>query len=115
MGNHKLPSVKNAADSFVSAIIEYRDAVLKDLVTASIDSAGDNSFKVGMATQWGNKKPWHKAPQSVGTSSRMSAVTDDSDGVAQKFEDDEAVAFPRTLKLRRRGNLVSRNRNLQRI
>jgi hypothetical protein len=94
-GNHKLPNVKDAVETFVVALIEYRDAVLKDLVMASIVAAGDNSNKVGKATEWGNKKPWQSAPPSTGTSTRMSVVTEDTDGIVQKFEDEtgDPVAF----------------------
>lgn len=89
-GNHNLPSIREAVNSFVSAIIEYRDAVLKDLVAASINSAGDNSGKVGKSTEWGSKKPWKKSSASVGASSRMSAVSEDTGGVSQSFVDEEA-------------------------
>jgi hypothetical protein len=94
-GNHKLPAVKDAIDSFVSALVEYRDSVLKDIVMSSMVAAGDNSGKVAKATEWGNKKPWQKAPTSTGANTRMSVVTEDAGGVAQKFEDDadEPVTF----------------------
>lgn len=89
-GNHKLPSVKEAADSFIAAMVEYRDAVLKDLVASSIASIGDNSGKVGKATEWGSKKPWKKTAASVGASSRMSTMPEDTGGVDQSFADDDA-------------------------
>jgi len=89
-GNHRLPSVKEAVNSFVAAIIEYRDAVLKDLVASSIASIGDNSGKVGKATEWGSKKPWKKTAASVGASSRMSVMPEDTGGVDQSFADDDA-------------------------
>lgn len=89
-GNHKLPAFKDAVNSFTMAMIEYRDSVLKDIVVASIVAAGDNSGKVAKSTEWGSKKPWQKGSGSVGTSSRMSTVTEDIGGVEQKFEDDAA-------------------------
>ena len=88
--NHKLPGIKEAVDSFTEAIIEYNDTVLKDLVAASIASVGDNSGKIRKSTEWGSKKPWKKTAVSVGASSKMSAVSEDADGVVQAFVDDDA-------------------------
>lgn len=93
-GNHKLPLLKDAVRSITIVMIDYRDSVLKDIVMASIVAAGDNSSKVAKSTEWGNKKPWQKAPGSVGTSSRMSTVAEDTGGVEQRFEDvTEPVTF----------------------
>ena len=88
--NHKLPSVKEAIDSFAVAMIEYRDAVLKDLVASSTASVGDSSGKIGRATEWGSKKPWKKTAASMGASSRMSAMLEDAGGIEQSFVDDDA-------------------------
>ena len=79
-GNHKLSALKKAVESFVVAMIKYRDSVLKDIVVARIMAAEDNSSKVAKSTEWGGKKPWQKAPGSAGTSSRMSTVTEDVGG-----------------------------------
>ena len=56
-GNHRLPDVKDAVNTFVAALIEYRDAALKDLVASSIAAAGDNSNKAAKATGAG-KDVW---------------------------------------------------------
>lgn len=87
--------MKDAVETFVAALIEYRDAVLKDLVMSSIAATDDNSNRIGKATEWGNKKPWEKALTSTGTTTRMSVVTEDTGGVDQKFEDetDEPIMF----------------------
>lgn len=66
-GNHRLPSIKDAVDSFTVVLIEYRDSVLKDLVMLSIAAAEYESFKVSKAIEWENKKLWQKVLASIGT------------------------------------------------
>lgn len=93
--NHKLPSVKDAMDEFKKALIEYRDTVIKDMVSYRVTMVGDNSSRVGKSTEWGSKKPWKKAVASVGTSSKMSVVSEEADGEEQTFiDDDDAPAVP---------------------
>ena len=89
-GNHKMPTVKEAVNSFTAALIEYRDAILIDLVASSIASAGDNSGKVRKTTEWGSKKPWKKSAPLVGESMKFSAVPEQEEGIEQKFEDESA-------------------------
>lgn len=99
-GNHKFPALKDAANTFTAALIEYRDAVLKGIVAASIAAAGDSSSRIAKATEWRNKKPWQKGPGSTGTWPRMSTLTEDAGGAEQKFEDKEIepVIFAETEK-----------------
>ena len=89
-GNHRLPNVKEAVNSFVMAMIEYRDSVLKDIVASSVASVADSPGKIGKATEWGSKRAWKKAATSVGASSKMSVVSDDTGGVPQVFADEDA-------------------------
>lgn len=93
--NHRTPSLTEAYEEFARAMIEYRDSVLYDLVSASVTAAGDSSSKLGRATEWGSKKQWKKSTASIGNSSKMSVLSEDVAGVEQKFADygGEPVAF----------------------
>jgi len=85
--DYKTPSIVEAYNEFARAIVEYRDAVLYDLVAASIAASGDNSSKIGRSTEWGSKKQWKKPVPSVGNSSKMSVLSEEAEGVDQAFED----------------------------
>lgn len=85
--NHKSPSLTEAYHEFSRALIEYRDSVLYDLVTASVAASGDSSTKIGRSTEWGSKKQWKKPAPSVGASSKMSVLSEEAAGVQQEFAD----------------------------
>ncbi|KAH9875775.1 hypothetical protein IAQ61_003239 [Plenodomus lingam] len=86
--NHRTPSLTEAYNEFARAMIEYRDSVLYDLVSASVAAAGDGSSKLGRPTEWGSKKQWRKPAASIGNSSKMSVLSEDAVGVEQKFAED---------------------------
>jgi hypothetical protein len=87
--DHRTPSLRDCYAEFSTALIEYRDSVLYDLVSASFASAGDNSGKVGKTTEWGGKSPWKKPPPSTaGSSTQAGVILEENDGIEQKFEED---------------------------
>ncbi len=85
-----MPTLREARDEIVRALVEYRDSVLKDLVSNAISSSGENSNKMGRSTEWGSKKPWKKSAPSVGESTKFSAVPEQEEGREQNFEDENA-------------------------
>jgi hypothetical protein len=92
--DHRPLSLREAYSEFSRAMVEYRDSVLYDLVAASIAATGDNSSKVGRSTEWGSKKQWKKTTPSVGESSKMTVVSEDGEGIEQKFEEDLGEPVP---------------------
>lgn len=50
----KMPSLREAHQEFVAALVTYRDAVLHDILAHAVGSNGDNSSKMGRSTEWGN-------------------------------------------------------------
>lgn len=85
----KMPTLLDAQKKFASSLIAYRDTVLTDIVSSSLQDIRSTS-SMGKKTEWGGKRPWDKKPASVGTSSRMSVVTDSYvESVPQSFADDE--------------------------
>jgi hypothetical protein len=86
--DHKPLSLREAYTEFARAMIEYRDSVLYDIVASSLAASGDNSSKIGRNTEWGSKRQWKKATPSVGESSKMAAMSEDAEGIEQKFEED---------------------------
>ena len=107
-GSHEVPALKETVENLALVMINYMDLVMRDIVMASISAAGGHSGREANSREWGSKKLQEKAAGSTGTSSRMSTVTKDAEGVEQKFEDNtgETVTFPdeceqRRLKLRR--------------
>jgi hypothetical protein len=85
--NHKTPSLTEAYNEFARCMVEYRDAVLYDLVSSAMAASADSSTKVGRNTEWGSKKQWKKPAPSVGASSKMSALSEEVTGVDQQFAD----------------------------
>lgn len=90
--NHKVPALTEAYEEFSKALVSYRDSVLYDIVRASV-SQSQQEKKIGKNTEWGSKAPWSKPPASVGESTRMSTVPEDTGGVEQAFDDGEVVPF----------------------
>jgi hypothetical protein len=45
-----------AYNELARALVEYRDVILYDLISASVAGSGDNSSKLGRNTERGSKK-----------------------------------------------------------
>lgn len=86
--DHKPLSLRKSYAEFARALIEYRDSVLYDLVTASTAASGDSSNKIGRSTEWGSKRSWKKSAPSVGESSKMTVMSEEGGGIEQRFEDE---------------------------
>ena len=52
--DNKMPSLREAHQEFVAALVTYRDIVLHDILAHAMGSSGDNSSKMGRSTEWGN-------------------------------------------------------------
>lgn len=83
----KAPELRECQESLARALLEYRNTVLRDIVAHAVEQSPDNPRKMGKSTEWGSKKPWVKSTPSVGTPSMMSVVSEDADGVVQRFAD----------------------------
>ncbi|KAG4438210.1 hypothetical protein IFR05_006307 [Cadophora sp. M221] len=73
--NDKMPTLRDAHQAFVKAVITYHDTVLQDVISHAMEQRSDYPRK------------WVKAPPSVGTSSMMSVVSENTGGMEQKFAD----------------------------
>lgn len=73
--NDKMPTLRDAHQAFVKAVITYHDTVLQDVISHAMEQGSDYPRK------------WVKAPPSVGTSSMMSVVSENTGGMEQKFAD----------------------------
>jgi hypothetical protein len=78
----RIPSLKEANQEFVKALLVYRDTVLQDVLAHAMAQGQDNSSKIGKSTEWGSKRAWVKSPSSAGTSSMMSVVGEEGRGGA---------------------------------
>jgi hypothetical protein len=83
-----------AYNEFAQALVEHRDFILYDLISASVGGSGDNSSKLGRNTERGSKKQWKKPAPSVGASSRMLVLSEEVVGVEQEFDDCGAEPAP---------------------
>jgi hypothetical protein len=82
----KMPTLRECQNEFANALVVYRDTLLKDVLGHALSTSGEsNQGKLGRAAEWGSKKPWTKTQQSIGTSSKMSAVSEKDEGVVQRF------------------------------
>jgi hypothetical protein len=82
-----MPTLRDAQHGFAKAMMAYRDTVLQDVMQRAMEQGADYPGKIGTSTEWGSKKPWVKTTTSVGTSSMMSVVSEDTGGMVQKFVD----------------------------
>ncbi len=80
----RMPTLRDAQHGFAKAMMAYRDTVLQDAMQHAMEQGSDYPRKIGKSTEWGSKKPWVKTTPSVGTSSMMSVVSEDTDGMVQK-------------------------------
>lgn len=72
--NDKMPTLRDAHQGFVKAVITYHDTVLQ-VISHAMEQEPDYPRK------------WDKALPSVGTSSMTSVVSENTGGMEQKFAD----------------------------
>lgn len=85
-------------ESFIDALVAFRDKVLVEVIAFNVNQAADQSGKTGKMTAWGNRKPFNKSTSSAGQSTRMSVVAGtETDGIPLGEPDDYTYEAPQTV------------------
>lgn len=56
-----MPTLREAQQELVKALLTYRDTVLQDVLVHAMAQGPDNSHKVGKSTELGSKRLWVKS------------------------------------------------------